>query len=152
MKHLVQKSNFLKVKGIRFARIINNTVMILSFRTDIPGQIVQTQIRLIRVYTVCHSVCIVWTHYSVVEPHSSNFRMITTNFLGVRIFRKFTVVLIYCERCILHKSDAAPIWIHRVCHALLLERENLSSVFATRLDSNRPVQPTRLARLLKFWL
>ena len=46
----------------------------------------------IRVYTVCHSVCIVWTHYSMVEPHSSNFRVITTNFLGVRIFRKFTVV------------------------------------------------------------
>ena len=44
---------------------------------------------LIRVYTVCHSVCIVWTYYSVVEPHSSNFRVIyTTNFLGVRIFRK----------------------------------------------------------------
>ena len=27
----------------------------------------------------------------MVEPHSSNFRVITTNFLGVRIFRKFTV-------------------------------------------------------------
>ena len=36
--------------------------------------------------TVCHSVCIVWTHYSMVEPHSSNFRVIITNFLGVRIF------------------------------------------------------------------
>ena len=35
---------------------------------------------LIRVYTVCHSVCIVWTHYSMVEPHSSSFRVITTNF------------------------------------------------------------------------
>ena len=44
---------------------------------------------LIRVYTVCHSVCIVLTHYSMVEPHSSNFRVITTNFLGFRIFRKF---------------------------------------------------------------
>ena len=46
---------------------------------------------LIRVYTVGHSVCIVWTHYSMVDPHSSNFRVIITNFLGVRIFRKFTV-------------------------------------------------------------
>ena len=27
----------------------------------------------------------------MVERHSSNFRVITTNFLGVRIFRKFTV-------------------------------------------------------------
>ena len=35
---------------------------------------------LIRVYTVCLSVCIV---YSMIEPHSSNFRAITTNFLDV---------------------------------------------------------------------
>ena len=27
----------------------------------------------------------------MVEPHSSNFRVITTNFLSVRIFRKFSV-------------------------------------------------------------
>ena len=27
----------------------------------------------------------------MVKPHISNFRVITTNFLGVRIFRKFTV-------------------------------------------------------------
>ena len=46
---------------------------------------------LIRVYIVCHSVCIFWTHYSMVEQHSSNFRVITTNVLGVQIFRKFTV-------------------------------------------------------------
>ena len=57
------------------------TVMILSFQTDRCEQIVQTQIRLLLgVYTVCHSVCIVWTHYSMVEPHSSNFRVITTIF------------------------------------------------------------------------
>ena len=46
---------------------------------------------LIRVYTVCHSVCIVWTHYSMVEPHSSNFKSDYNKFLGVRIFRKFMV-------------------------------------------------------------
>ena len=68
-----------------------STVMIVSFRTDRPGQTVQTQIRLLRVYTVCHSICIVWTHYSMVQPHSSDFRVITKTFLGVRIFRKFTV-------------------------------------------------------------
>ena len=84
------------------SKLLQLTVMILSFRTDMPGQTVQTQIRLllIRVYTVCHSVCIVWTHYSMVEPHSSNFRLITTNFLGVRIFRNFTVSLIpgpFCQ-------------------------------------------------------
>ena len=43
-------------------------------------------------HTVCHSVCILWIHYSMVVPHSSNFRVFTTNVLGVRIFRKFTVV------------------------------------------------------------
>ena len=49
---------------------------------------------LIRVYTVCHSVCIVWTHYSMVVPHSSNFRVIATNFLGVRIFRKLRYLVL----------------------------------------------------------
>ena len=50
---------------------------------------------LIRVYvTVCHSVCIIWTHYSTGEPRSSNFTVSTTNFLGVRIFRKFTVLIL----------------------------------------------------------
>ena len=34
----------------------------------------------------------------MVEPHSSNFRVITTNILGVRIFRKFTVLIRFkCE-------------------------------------------------------
>ena len=78
------------------------TVIFLSFRTDRSGQTVQTQIRLllIRVYTVCHSVCIVWTHSSMVEPPSSNFRVITTNFWGVRIFRKFTVLpLVFSTTC-----------------------------------------------------
>ena len=28
----------------------------------------QTAPSLIRVYTVCHSACIIWTHYSMVEP------------------------------------------------------------------------------------
>ena len=87
----------LEMTGPRYLKFSTvSTVMILSIRTDTPGQTVQTQIRLlrslIRVYTICHSVCIVWTHYSVVEPHSSNFRVIKTNVLGVRIFRKFTVV------------------------------------------------------------
>ena len=44
---------------------------------------------LIRVYTVCHSVFIVWTHFSMIEQNSSHFRVITTNILGVRIFRKY---------------------------------------------------------------
>ena len=31
---------------------------------------------LIRVYTVCHSICTFWTHYSIVQPPFSNFRVI----------------------------------------------------------------------------
>ena len=50
---------------------------------------------LIRVYTVCHSVCIVWTHYSMVEPHSSNFRVITTNFGVSEYLGKITVLIMY---------------------------------------------------------
>ena len=88
---------------IRYVKILFSisTVIVLSFWTDRPGQTVQTQrSSLIRVWicTVCHSVGIVWTHYSMVEPHSSNFRVITTNFWGVRIFRKFTVCCGYCHR------------------------------------------------------
>ena len=71
-----------------------------------PGQTVQTQISLLLEEQSdqglhCHSVCIVWTHYSMVEPHSSNFRVITTNVLGVRIFRKFTVFSISnSQKCV----------------------------------------------------
>ena len=38
---------------------------------------------LIRVYTVCHSVCIFWMHYNIVKPH--NFR-INTHFLRCTIY------------------------------------------------------------------
>ena len=33
----------------------------------------------------------------MVEPHSSNFRVITTNSLGVRTFRKFTVIVLFLD-------------------------------------------------------
>ena len=51
------------------------TVIFLSFRTDMPGQTVQTQ-----VYTVCNSLCIFWMHYSKEKPPCSTFRVITANF------------------------------------------------------------------------
>ena len=31
----------------------------------------------------------------MIEPHSSNFRVITTNLLGVRIYRKFLVIQLF---------------------------------------------------------
>ena len=53
------------------------TVMILNVRTDMSGQTVQTQIRLlIGVYTVWVSFCIIWSHFSMVNAHCSNFRII----------------------------------------------------------------------------
>ena len=68
-----------------------HTVMFLSFRTHgLWANSIDPD--LIRVYTVCHSICTCQTHYSIAEPPYSNFRMITTNFLGVRNFRTFTVV------------------------------------------------------------
>ena len=69
-----------------------STVKIRSFRTDTPGQTVQTQIRLLlRVYMVCHSVCSFWTQYSTEKQLCLNFRAITAIFSGVQIFRSFTV-------------------------------------------------------------
>ena len=76
-----------------------NTVMILSFWTDRPGQTVYTQIRLlprsslVRVCIVCHSICLFWAHYSMVEPHCSNFRIITaivwvSEYLGILRYPK----------------------------------------------------------------
>ena len=47
---------------------------------------------LIRLYSVCSSVCIFWEHYSSVKLSCSNFRVITVNFLGVQICRIFTIL------------------------------------------------------------
>ena len=56
--------------------------MFLSFGTNRSGQTVQTQIRLllenslIRVYTVCHSICSLLMHFTMVKPLCSNFFMV----------------------------------------------------------------------------
>ena len=62
------------------------SVMILSFWTLRCVQTVKTQIcrsSLIRVYTVCHCVCTLWTHspgthYSMLKLYCSKLRIITT--------------------------------------------------------------------------
>ena len=55
--------------------------MTLSFRTDRSGQTVQTQIR---VFTICYSICIFWSKYSMtVWPLCLNFRKFTAKFSGV---------------------------------------------------------------------
>ena len=63
------------------------SITILSFRTDMPGQSVQTQIRLLSVYTVCNSLCIFWMHYSKEKPSCSTLRLITANFRVSEILR-----------------------------------------------------------------
>ena len=74
------------------------TVMILSFRTDRPGQTVQTQIRLLLEEQSNQGLhCLPFRlhrldSFSMVEPHNSNFRVITTNFLSVRKLRIITVL------------------------------------------------------------
>ena len=42
----------------------------------------------------------------MVEPHSSNFRVITTIILGVRIFREFTVL---SELKVIAENQAIPV-------------------------------------------
>ena len=60
------------------------TVMILSFWTDGSGQRVQTQIRLLLVWSESTLFAILyaffWTHYSMVGQHRSNFRINTAIF------------------------------------------------------------------------
>ena len=70
-------SNFFEIGGI----------MILCVWTEMSGQD-QTahcswRSSLIRIYTVCRSACIFWTHNSVVKPPRSHFRNITTIFFLV---------------------------------------------------------------------
>ena len=81
--------------------------MILSFRTDKPGQTGQTQIRLLSgstLFAILSASFVLIT--LMVEPHSSNFRVITTNFLGVRICRKITVIYL----CRPHTCDTSLIF------------------------------------------
>ena len=49
---------------------------------------------LIRVFTVCYSICIFLTKYPKVWPLCLRFRWITSNFSGVQKFRNFTVIII----------------------------------------------------------
>ena len=69
--------------------------MILSFRTDMPGQTVQTQIRQSDQGLHCLPFSLHRLD-SLLYGRATwfIFRVITTNFLGVRIFWKFMVYVI----------------------------------------------------------
>ena len=63
----------------------------LSFWANMTGALgnecrPRSNCSLIRIYTVCHSACIFWTHYCMLKPYFSNFRIITLIFSGVRFF------------------------------------------------------------------
>ena len=77
------QSNF-KLKYHNDSKFSDNLALASSVNPDQTAP-------LIKVYTVCCSVCIFWMHYSVVKPLCSNFRVITTNISDVRIFRSFMV-------------------------------------------------------------
>ena len=68
------------------------TVIILNFRTDRSGQTVQTQNSLIRVFTICFSICIFLVKYPKVWHLCLNFRLIIARFSCVRKFRNFKVI------------------------------------------------------------
>ena len=71
----------------------HTTLMIPSFQTDrsvqTPNSVglhdvhVPKRSSLIRVYTVCHSVCIYWTYYSMIKIHIVHFRIITAYFVVI---------------------------------------------------------------------
>ena len=66
----------------------HDTVVILNIWTDRPEQTVHTPISsLIRIFTVCYSICIFWTHICLVKLHYSNFRIKTAVFRVSIIFR-----------------------------------------------------------------
>ena len=91
---VLTKIRLKRMRGLMW-NVSRITVMFLSFRTDgLWANSVdpdQTAPSLIRVYTVCHSICTFWTHYFIVEPPCSNFRVSTANCLGVQNARIFTV-------------------------------------------------------------
>ena len=94
------------IENLFKCRVIWNTAMIPNFLTGRSWQTVQTQIPgqtahlgcLIRGYTVCHTICIFWMHYSTVKPSCLNLRIIKPHFSGVRIFRVVTIFVDYCTK------------------------------------------------------
>ena len=91
LRHLLDALLYGKIIHFKF------TVIILSFRTDIPGQTVQTKIWLLFEEQSDQGLHCLQFHLHLLEAlqygkaSCSNFRVITTNFSYVQIFRIFTV-------------------------------------------------------------
>ena len=67
------------------------TIMVLNFRTNRSEQSVDPDQTAPRGSTLFAIPCDLLDALLMVEPLHSNFRRITANFSGVRIFRNFTV-------------------------------------------------------------
>ena len=64
-----------------------------KFSNNLSGQTLQSQIScLIKVFTVCYSICIFLKKYAMVWPLCLNFRRITAKFSGIQKLRNFTVM------------------------------------------------------------
>ena len=97
---LFGKLNFIALMYLAMCDIVYNvktTVMILSFRTDWSGQIVQTQIRLLLEEQSDQGLhylqyCVHLLNALLYGKTSfSSFKIFTAKFLSVRKFRNFTV-------------------------------------------------------------
>ena len=84
------------------AKALRHTVIFLSFSdrqaraNSVDPDQTAPRGGLIRVCTVCHSLCIFWMYYSMVKPPCSNFRVITANFSGVQNISSLSVLSIDC--------------------------------------------------------
>ena len=65
-------------------------------------------------------------HYTVIQPLCRNFRMITTNFPGVRKLRKFTVVSV----------DTLPYWLYKARLNLINMWHPLSPYYSLAFPSS----------------
>ena len=74
---------------------------------------------LIKVSADCHSISIIWTHNSMINPQYSNFRMITGIF-GVSIFYNFTVNDPNGYNCTYHRQE--PMHNHLLCTDVLADK------------------------------
>ena len=92
----------------------------------------QTACSLIRVYTVCSSLCIFWMHYSKKTPSCSTFRVITINFPNPKISDTWKI-------CCNHPK----IWTKWLCRRAMLPQD------ADRIANS--VDPDQTAPLGAVW-
>ena len=107
------------------------------FRTVQTICILSWKCSVIRVYIVCHSVCIVWALYSIVKPHSSKFRAITAIFRVSEYFQLVRIKRIWY---------LSPMWAAKVQVSLRIRavlpgvqaRQNLNCLLIQAVSQEEP--------------